>query len=784
MQRINIVTSCPLRASTTDLQSIDASIITQGLNPSQEEATLRPRYSITRVIAGPGAGKTKVLTCRIAHLLLDSETNSCNVNGYSRPEGILAVTFTKKAAMEMERRLSDLLNSSTQAMFESGQLDNDDSDEGIVINGNADSTDDDGSNEVSRQLMRQTTVGTFHSVCSKILRKFGDELGNLPSVRECTAGQTILDTNEHGDQTANTVMVQTLDGSFNIVDQSDQLRILKDILKEHNIELKSDDGMSRGGRNDDIRPITILNAISLLNTEDAVLRTPQKNSRKDTISEETAEKMSKKVRKIAEEIRVPFQKAKFAQNSVDFDDLIFLTRELLLFHPEVREVLHRRWRHVLVDEFQDTSQIQLDLVRLLTTNSLFVVGDGDQSIYSWRGASPESMTDFEAAFHDKMHGWEGLFDHASLDLPQYYNEIDRMRSNVDGHGSSPLQVQSVYLMENYRSTTNIVKAAQRIISISEGDSNDAQDDIRRDMKPMRGVGPSPRVLACKDAKSESNFVVKSVNEMVEKGELTPSSTVAMIYRTNAQSRLLEEACVEHNLRYVVRGSTGTFYKRAEIQDSLSFLKIMYNGRDRSAWARAVKAPSRGIGETSLNEFFRYCDAVAERYAQSNGSSTVPTPMDVIVSFANPTGSHIHEIASPSEFLSTRSINRFVPFATSLALLREKLKTQTVNEFLLSVIEDLNLNSHFDSISKTRDEYEDRLSNVMELVRAADRYKDDGPCIDGASNDESPLERFLDDVALIADIEPDNSDEGSGDKRIVANLMTIHSSKGMEFDAVL
>jgi DNA helicase-2/ATP-dependent DNA helicase PcrA len=757
------------------------------LNPSQEEATLRPRYSITRVIAGPGAGKTKVLTCRIAHLLLHSEStvDTDTSNGYSRPEGILAVTFTKKAAMEMERRLSDLISSSTKLMIV-----NDNGvapgigggEDAVVINGNADSSEEGEGNEFARQLMRQTTVGTFHSVCSKILRKFGDELGSLPSVRECTDALPI--SSAEGQRGESMALVQSIDGSFNILDQSDQLRILKDILKEHNIVLKSNDGMSGGGRSDDIRPITILNAIGLLNTEAAILRTPQKNARKDTISEETVDKMSRKVRKIAEEIRIPFQKAKYAQNSIDFDDLIFLTRELLLFHPEVREVLHRKWRHVLVDEFQDTSQIQLDLVRLLTTNSLFVVGDGDQSIYSWRGASPESMTDLESAFHDKMHGWEGLVDHNSIKLTQYYKDLDRMRPNVDGHGSSPLQVQSVYLMENYRSTTNIVKAAQRIISSSQGDI-DAQDGIRRDMKPMRGVGPSPRVLACKDAKSESNFVVKSVNEMIEKGELSPSSTVAIIYRTNAQSRLLEEACVEHNLRYVVRGSTGTFYKRAEIQDSLSFLKIMYNSRDRSAWARAVKAPSRGIGETSFNEFFRYCDAVTENYVQTNSSSSSssPSPMDVLLSLINP-ASDIHEIIPPTEFLSTRSINRFTQFASSLALLREKLKTQTVTEFLLSVIEDLNLKSHFDAISKTRDEFEDRLSNVMELVRAADRYKDDGPCIGSESDDESPLERFLDDVALIADIELDTNDEDSGDQRVVANLMTIHSSKGMEFDAVL
>jgi superfamily I DNA/RNA helicase len=213
---------------------------------------------------------------------------------------------------------------------------------------------------------------------------------------------------------------------------------------------------------------------------------------------------------------------------------------------------------------------------------------------------------------------------------------------------------------------------------------------------------------------------------------------------------------------------------------------MYNGRDRSAWARAVKAPSRGIGEASLNEFFSYCDAVTEKYVEISSSSTnPPTPLDVLLSLAYPTGHNIHELVPPTDFMSTRSINRFTPFASSLSLLREKLKSETVNEFLLSVIDSLNLNSHFNSISKTRDEYEDRLSNVMELVRAAERYKDDGPCLAiERNNEESPLERFLDDVALIADIEPENDSEDSGEKRVVANLMTIHSSKGMEFDAVL
>ena len=751
------------------------------LNPSQIEATLRPRYSITRVIAGPGAGKTKVLTTRIAHLLLDtsheSESHSSDNQWNNNREGILAVTFTKKASMEMERRLTDLLSSATTQP--ESQFDDDTAtgipteEEGLeegeyVQYGNADPSDsaDDDANDISRQLMKRTTVGTFHSVCSKILRKFGRELGDLPSVRNCigvpnSAGATIAQQGiqtddgsseeEDGQQSSNQMLMQTLDGSFNILDQSDQLRLLKEVLEKHNIQLKSASGSSGGGNND-IRPITVLNAISLFNTYEATKLTSPGGNKKE--EEELASKMSKKVARIAAEIRVSFQKAKYKQNSVDFDDLILLARELLLRHPEVREVLHRRWRHLLVDEFQDTSGIQLDLVRLLTTNSLFVVGDGDQSIYSWRGASPESMSDFEVAFHDRSHAWEDLLHGHNEPLSEYLERISGIYSQ-----EALLKVKSVYLMENYRSTTNIVKAAQRIISTSDklDDSATAQDNIRRDMKPMRGTGPSPRVLACKDGRKEARFVVTTINSMIDDCDLTPTSTVALIYRTNAQSRLLEEACVEHNLRYVVRGSSGTFYKRAEIQDCMSFLKLMYNDRDRSAWARAVKAPSRGIGLASINEFFRYCDAVTDKYLETaDNRGAMPTPMDVLTSLAptdNQGGNAGMQLVPPKDHMSTRSINRFIPFASSMGSLRRKAETQAVPDFLLSMIEDLGLKSHFDSISKTRDEYEDRLSNVMELVRAAERYKEDGPCIGQSVGEEesmeTPLGNFLDDVALIA-----------------------------------
>ena len=523
-------------------------LITSELNPSQVEATLRPRYSITRVIAGPGAGKTKVLTCRIAHLLLssyhkeqsnDGDSNTSQQHYSLDREGILAVTFTKKAASEMERRLTDLLAISSQ-LSESESISGSYKvvDEQVVRDENADPGDlnNDEASAIPGELMRRSTVGTFHSVCSKILRKFGTELRNLPSVRDCLGLDIISEADigkmpsqktqgvREGSYHTNETQFQTLDGSFNILDQSDQLLLLKDVLKEHHIDLKSSEVAAMGSRSNfaEIRPITILNAISLLNIQEATFSTLQAGARTQEISDEVSKKMSRKVRQIATKVRIPFQKLKYSRNSVDFDDLILLTRELLLHDPVVRESLHRRWRHILVDEFQDTSQVQLDLVRLLTTDSLFVVGDGDQSIYSWRGASPESMSDFEVAFHGRVHGWLGLLENHDIDLAQYLQRINGSHtSNGKDNACRPslLEVKTVYLMENYRSTTNIVKAAQKVISsrektgfrFSANEGNGAitmssQDGIRRDMKPMRGTGPSPRVLACKDGKAEGKGI--------------------------------------------------------------------------------------------------------------------------------------------------------------------------------------------------------------------------------------------------------------------------------------
>ncbi len=375
-------------------------IILDGLNEAQVEAVTQPLESITRVVAGPGAGKTRVLTCRIAYLLKrDDEDKKGRTN--SR---ILAVTFTKKAASEMQHRLESLLQDDEEyqnkLLSSSSPSDQElnSHDQGDEIYEEVVRHDGSNGGVSSASMIRRVSLGTFHSICAKILRWNGSELGALPSVRQYSP----KDSDRGGDA--------CVDGSFAIVDQTEQMRIIKQCLTDCGIDLK---GSGRGQA--DIRPITILNAVGQLKSDDAMeaVSRPTAGGGDDTA---TGIKMTAKVRRVAEEVYPMYRKTLVSQNSLDFDDLILLTRELLKTNEDVRERMAKRWQHVLVDEFQDTSEVQLDLVRLLTTSSLMVVGDGDQSIYSWRGAHAESMSDFVQKF-DK---------------------------------AGEKEVDTVYLMENYR----------------------------------------------------------------------------------------------------------------------------------------------------------------------------------------------------------------------------------------------------------------------------------------------------------------------------------------------
>jgi DNA helicase II / ATP-dependent DNA helicase PcrA len=652
------------------------------LNDAQIEAVTQPLEGITRVVAGPGAGKTKVLTCRIAHLLRKDSTNK-----------ILAVTFTKKASGDMQERLKKLLQNENGDECELNELNTANTlvEEGTVgmISG-----------------LERVNLGTFHSICAKILRWNGKELASLPSVKKDLMGSRVI---------------VNLDSSFAILDQGDQLRILKDVLKSLDIDL---------AKEKDVKAQSLLNEMGKLKAGKSI---------------DPKELKKNRVLSIANEIYPLYRERLLGSNSLDFDDLISMTAELLNVNGTIRETLRRRWAHVLVDEFQDTSAEQLDLVKMWTSKSLLVVGDADQSIYSWRGAHVESMSDFGIVF-PKVH--------------------------------------TVYLMENYRSTTNIVRAAQKVIS---GSKSITAADLRQDMKPMRGTGPTPRVLACANGKAEAGYVVKTILSMIEREEIRSDQTVSILYRTNAQSRAIEEACVAQNLPYAVRGSAGAFYSRMEIKDCLCFLRWLHNGRDQSAMLRAFKTPSKGLGDKSVEEFQEYCGAVNEVYVRQ-GVDKRPTPLDLLIAMSDDTVSIIAEAPTPNRFISNRTIRPLMEFSTKMKAIRKKAFQQSVSELMKSIIDTFALKDHFNSLSKSESEFADRLSNVAELRQAAERYTEGGVALNPSDQvvdeiEEYPLSRFLDDVALVTDMAEENEDRDPTKKVIRANLMTIHASKGMEFDVV-
>mmetsp|Transcript_44376 Transcript_44376/g.107331 ORF Transcript_44376/g.107331 Transcript_44376/m.107331 type:complete len:1428 (-) Transcript_44376:31-4314(-) len=732
---------------------------------------------ITRVIAGPGSGKTRVLTSRIIHLLQEDPNQG----------RVLAVTFTRKAAGEMKERVERMLQELEE--LERGKDDdgrngrnNDDvvrlDRYGEVIV--AEETYGKGSNnEVIKPQPRgleRVELGTFHSVCAKIMRYNGDLLCDLPSVRrdmskaapvEVSPGTSADEGTADGGMSFGLVdALANLNGQFAIVDQAEQIRIVKECLKELDVDLKTLD----------VKPIELLSAISDIREKFAQNEDPfeDKNKRRPGMGRKQS---------MARKIYYPYREKLLANNAVDFDDLIFMTREMLMEHQELRERLHCRWPHVLVDEFQDTSKTQMDLVKLLTSSSLFVVGDADQSIYSWRGAHVRSLHDVKPEFEP-------------------YGEV-----------------RTVFLKENYRSTSNIVKAAEKVISaggnwkqpsfsLDDEDSDvngdeRSNDDIRRAMTPKRGLGPSPRIIACADERAEATFVVETVLNMTTRAELKPSSTVAMIYRTNAQSRYLEEACVDNNLPYVIRGGAGGFYKRAEIKDSLCFLRWLYNGDDEGSMLRAFKTPSKGIGEKAIAEFRTYVDKVQEYYRRFRPLNQRPTPLDILTSIASnqtsPDGFTllVDGAPEPGEYISKRALTKFKEFGLKMGDIRTNALSMTVDKLLFDIIEELKLIDHFDAISKTKTEFADRKENVQELRQAAKKYGTYGPALkprsaasmesndDNFMDGDSALGIFLDDVALVSDAAEAEGEEkeGKGNERLVVNLMTIHASKGTEFDAV-
>ena len=393
-----------------------------------------------------------------------------------------------------------------------------------------------------------------------------------------------------------------------------------------------------------------------------------------------------------------YQELLLASNALDFDDLLLYTVYLLEQVPEARERYARLFEQILVDEFQDTNQAQYVLVRHLSSyhRNLFVVGDIDQSIYRWRGADYRNVLRFEQDFPD---------------------------------------AQVILLEQNYRSTQAILDVAMAVI----------ESHPYRTAKQLfteRGRGEAVQVIEARDDTHEARWVVETIAALIKHKQVSPGE-IAVMYRTNAQSRLLEEAFLQHGLRYRLVGAQ-RFYGRREIKDLIAYLRIIHNPADEVSLLRVLNTPPRGIGNKTVLALRAY----AQQRKLSSGQA-------ILAIAAEPEG-------AVSEVFPQRAVIAVARFGDLLAGWRAQMEQVTPLQLLDRVLSDIDYRAYLDDGT---DEGQDRWENVMELRRLAAEF------------DQAGLEAFLERVALVSD--QDTLAEGND----APTLLTLHAAKGLEFGVV-
>jgi DNA helicase-2/ATP-dependent DNA helicase PcrA len=575
------------------------------LNPQQKEAVTCGDGPVL-VVAGPGSGKTRVLSQRFAWLVLHAGI---------RPWQILAVTFTNKAAREMRTRVERLL-----------------------------AAEDAGAGGGSG--LRNLSMGTFHSLCARWLRRDGEAV-NLPR-------------------------------DYAIFDADDSERAVKQAMADLDINPKQYPPPAVGGaisraKNDMLAP------------GDCPAITPFEN--------------------VVQRVYVKYQKLLAASHAADFDDLLLLAVRILREKPELLARYQDQYHHILVDEFQDTNEVQYTLVHLLAgkRRNLFAVGDADQSIYRWRGADYRNVRRFQKDYPD---------------------------------------ARTFLLEENYRSTQNILDAAMGVIRRNPG-------RVDKSLFTRRGEGPMINLHEAYDENDEARFVVETIAELTAQAPEDSQRPVrpgdcAVMYRTNAQSRALEEEFLRANLPYKLVGAQ-RFYGRREVKDALAYLRLVYNPADAISLARVVNTPTRGIGE-------RAYAALLEAAARENTQ-----PGQLLLALAEPEAA---DRLMP--LLPARVAPAFIAFGRMLAAWRGQLGSLTVAKLLQRVLKDIKYHEFLENGSE---EGADRWENVRELLVVADEFE------------EVPLERFLEEIALVSDQDtiPETQD--------APTLLTLHAAKGLEFPVV-
>ena len=542
------------------------------------------------IFAGAGSGKTRVLTHRIAYLLREKKV---------APDRILAVTFTNKAAGEMKARLERMVGA------------------------------------VSRDLW----VGTFHSMCVRMLRRDGTKIGIAPS--------------------------------FAIIDDADQRQLIKEILDDLDY---------------DERQLAVGACLHEISRAKNALIWPEQFIEKQTSF--LGERMAN--------VYTEYQRRLRESNSLDFDDLIVRTIDLLEKDKATREKYQNKFEYVLVDEYQDVNAAQYRLIAIFAAKhkNITVVGDDDQSIYSWRGSDYKMILRFEKDFK----------------------------------GAKVFKLE-----ENYRSTQRILDAANSLV---ENNKTRAPKKLftRRDEGEIITVYPAAT------ERDEARYVVEKVKEMVRDGAAYRDFLI--LYRTNAQSRVFEEALIADGIPYRVVGGVG-FYARSEIKDVIAYLRYIVNPSDALAFKRIVNVPRRGIGQQTLA---------------------------ALVSAASSRTMSVGEAIFSNELLREavpKKLKELERFAELIRNFRDKVENFGVADLLVAVMEESGYVRELQA-EETHDARA-RIENLQELVGVAREYE--------ANDAEASLSGFLANIALISDL--DSLDEDSS----YVTLMTMHGAKGLEFGQV-
>jgi len=613
------------------------------LNPSQRQSVEHFTGPLL-VVAGAGSGKTRALTYRIANLILNHNVD---------PENILAVTFTNKAAREMKERIEKLFAEQESLARHSKPLHMLPQREQVQLR-----------SYVYKTFIKGLWVGTFHALCARILR-YDIEKYKSPDG-------------------------QTWTKSFSIFDESDAQSLVKGIVVS---QMNLDDRK--------FNPRSVRFAISNAKNQGF------------TPDEYEQENPHFKGRTIAEVYRY-YQKGLSANNALDFDDLIRLPVQLFRQNDQVLNYWHRRFRHILVDEYQDTNRTQYDLIQLLSTNgkgqnfdeweqrSVFVVGDADQSIYSFRAADFTILMGFQAEFGD------GLSDEETETL--------------------------VKLEENYRSTSNILDVANHLIENNT-------ERIDKVLRATRGEGASILCHRADNEVMEAEYVVSQIRSLESKNPELRWQDFAILYRTNVQSRAMEEVLNRYEVPYRLVGGL-RFYDRREIKDILAYMRLAVNPADSISLKRIINTPRRGIGKTTLDNL--------EKAANELG---VPL-WDII------------KDETSVKTLAGRAGKKVSSFAEMVSSWQEKVETVSPTVIVQDVLEQT---GYIEKLKvKGTDEDENRIENIQELYNAVVQFEEE--------NDDATLLTFLANASLNADNDDDNQDNK-------VTLMTLHASKGLEFPVV-